>query len=212
MHYKNLRNLLVYRLPLEYFTCFNGFILFSQSAVRAIYPFHVTLSNGLQQVTASTISRLRLRFGSRASRPTTTRGRRGSKAVRWGRRARWRGRRRRRWWTTTCRHRRGRGRRNSGHRGWRRGNRWGRIGSRRGGERRRGRWGVEARRRRGDPKARGWRRGRRCRGRGKVGAGVGRGRGHGGSRRWVVRTQHADTLLGWCSVLSVIIPASNRES
>lgn len=175
--------------------------------------FCVTLSDGLQQVAASIVDRLRRRFGSRAGRSTTTRGRRrGSRALRWRRRARRRrwGRRRRR--PTTCGHGRWRRRNSSMHRRWRRGSWWGRIGGRWGGKWGRGGRGVETRWRRGDPKATGRRRGGRCRGRGKVGARAGRGRGHGGGRWWVAGTQHADTLLGRTSVLRIVIPAGNRKS
>ena len=198
---------------LGYFTCFITQPISSEDCKCLLYIdlFPVTLSDGLQQVTASVPSWLWLWFGSRAGCPTTTRGRRGSRDVRWWRGARRRWRRRRRWWPATCRHRRRRRRSNGGHRRWRRGSRWGRIGIGGAGERRRGRWGVEARGRRRNPEARGWRRGRRCRGRGKVWARVGWRRGHGGCRRWVGWTQHTGTLLGWRSVPSVIIPMCEGE-
>lgn len=164
----------------------------------------ITLSDGLQQVAASVTDGLWLRFGSRTGCYPARRWQTRTRTFeRWWRRTG--GRRWRRWWrwTPACRHRWWR--RDGGHRWGRRGSRW----SGRGDERRGRRGGVKARGRWGNPKAKRWRRGRRCRGRRETWAGVVWGRGIGGSWGRVAWTQHAATLLGGCSI--VTIPVSDGE-
>lgn len=165
------------------------------------------MSDGLQQVTTSITYRCWLRFRSRAGSWSTTRGgKRGRWGPSgWGRRPRGRWRRRRRRWTATWWHGRWRWRRKRGQGRGRREIRGGGIVVRHRGEGRRGRWSIKPRGRWGGSKTRGWRRGRRCRGRGKVGARVGWGRGHGRSRRRVTGSHHAGTLLVRYSILSIII-------
>lgn len=169
----------------------------------------VTLTNSLQQVTASIANRLWGGFGSRAGGPTAG-GRLGGRGVSRRRGARGRRRRGRRRRTASCGHRRRRRRADARHGGGRRGSGRGGVGPAGGGKRRRRQGVVKVRGRRGDPHAGGRGRRRRRRGRGQVGTGVGRGRGHGGSGWRVAGTQHTGALLGRSSVMSVTVSACER--